>query len=128
MLDHVRNDVADSVSVQVSRLQNVNLRDRHPCIHQRLAQPSTAGKAERRPVGGQQPQCGWMKVVTVDVGQQHQLQRPVFRCQCLERNPAINEDFVLDHHRISLTSGGYDVVVDHNELRSTTVSTVVGSP
>ena len=40
----------------------------------------------------------------------------------------INEDFLLDHHRISLTSGGYDVVVDHNELRSTTVSTVVGSP
>lgn len=63
----------------------------------------------------------------MNVSEQNQLQRPVYFRQRLERNAAVNQDFLVNHHRIAFTASCDDVVVDHNELRSTTGSAVVGS-
>lgn len=53
VLHHVRNDIADAVTVHSSRCQNINLGNWHPCIHQRFAQPVTAGESQCWAIGCQ---------------------------------------------------------------------------
>src|SRR5699024_9539349 len=84
---------------------------------------AAAAEAERWPLGRQPPQGPLAEMVTVNMGQQHQLEFGHIRRELLVGHAAIYQHGIVEDHGVALAAGCDNVVPDHYKLLRSTAST-----